>query len=432
MPTITIPHHFKPREYQLPFLRAMDSGFKRAVLLWHRRSGKDKTLINFVAKKAMERVGSYYYFFPTYTQGSKILWQGMDRDGFKFTDHIPKVLRRRTDNGKMLIELLNGSIIQIIGTDNIDSVVGTNPVGCVFSEYALQDPRAWDFVRPILAENGGWAVFNFTPRGRNHGWELVELAKSDPTNWYLNVLTVEDTKAIPVIVLHQEREEIVKKDGNDALYQQEYLCSFDAPIQGAYYATQLLKAHEEGRITTVAYDPALPVTTYWDLGMGDSTCVWFAQTVGQEIRHIDYYEANGEGLAHYARILQERRYVYGDHFAPHDIEVKELGTGKSRLEVAQGLGINFQIAPKLSIEDGIDAARNILPRCWFDKDKCARGIDALKSYHKEYDEKNKTYKNRPHHDWSSHGADAFRYFAVSHRRETQSVPKQEFVEWQIG
>lgn len=431
MPAITIPYKFTPRDYQLPFLQAMDSGYRRAVLLWHRRSGKDKTLINFVAKKAMERVGSYYYFFPTYTQGNKILWSGMDRDGFKFTDHIPKSLRRRTDNGKMLVELLNGSIIQVIGTDNIDSVVGTNPVGCVFSEYALQDPRAWDFVRPILAENGGWAVFNFTPRGRNHGFELVELAKSDPEHWYLNILTVNDTHAISDEVLRQEREEIVKKDGNDALYQQEYLCSFDAPIQGAYYATQLLKAHEEKRIGSVPHEPSIPVTTYWDLGVGDSTTIWFAQATGQEIRLIDYYESSGEGLAHYVQTLQQRGYVYGDHYAPHDIEVRELGTGKSRLEVARELGVNFRIAPKLSVEDGIDAARNILNRCWFDQDKCARGLDALKSYHKEYDDKNKTYKDRPKHDWASHGADAFRYFAVSHRKE-QPKTKQNFEQWAIG
>lgn len=410
----------------------MDSGYKRAVLIWHRRSGKDKTLINFVAKKAMERVGSYYYFFPTYTQGNKILWHGMDREGFKFTDHIPRQIRRRTDNGKMLIELLNGSIIQVIGTDNIDSVVGTNPIGCVFSEYALQDPRAWDFVRPILAENGGWAVFNFTPRGGNHGKDIRDIAAADPAHWHLEVLTVEDTQAIPADVLRQEREEIVKKDGNDALYQQEYMCSFDAPIQGAYYATQLLKAHEEGRITQVPYEPSLPVHTYWDLGIGDSTTIWFHQSANQQERIIDYYESSGEGLAHYAKILQEKNYVFGTHWAPHDIEVRELGTGKSRLETARQLGINFQVIPKLTVEDGIEAARNILNRCWFDKEKCARGIDALKSYHKEYDEKNKTYKNRPHHDWSSHGADGFRGFAVAHRQPVAAQLKQDFSSWSLS
>jgi len=416
----------------------MDGGYKRAVLIWHRRSGKDKTLVNFVAKKAMERVGSYYYFFPTYTQGNKILWTGMDKEGFKFTDHIPQSIRKRTDNGKMLIELLNGSIIQVVGTDNIDSVVGTNPIGCVFSEYALQDPRAWDFVRPILAENGGWAVFNYTPRGRNHGYDIYQIATQDPKKWFSQVLKAPETKAISEDVLREEREEIVKKDGNDALYQQEYLCSFDAPIQGAYYATQLIKAYEENRITTVPYESSLPVDTYWDLGVGDATPIWFIQTAGQEIRLIDYYETSGEGLAHYALELQKRGYVYRTNgngqilaTAPHDIEVRELGTGKSRRETAMALGIDFQIAPKLSIEDGIDAARNILGRCWFDKDKCGRGLDALKSYHKEYDEKNKVYKNRPHHDWSSHAADAFRYFAVSHRSPTAAAPKQDFSNWSL-
>lgn len=413
MGIVTLPYKYEPRDYQLPLLEAIDrDGFKRVVAVWHRRSGKDKTFINIVAKKMYERVGAYYYFFPTYNQGKKILWNGMDRDGFKFTDHIPKSLRKRTDNTNMLIETENNSIFQVIGTDNIDSVVGTNPVGCVFSEYALQNPAAWDYIRPILAENGGWALFNYTPRGKNHGFALFSMAKNDPS-WFVSHLTVDDTKAIPKEVLEQERKEITAKDGNDALYMQEYYCSFDVPIQGAYYGAQLVRAEKEGRITNVPYDPSIPVFTVWDLGIGDSTAIWFYQAVGQEIRFIDYYETSGEGLPHYAKVLQERGYIYKDHHAPHDIEVREIGTGRSRIETARSLGINFQVAPKLSIEDGIEAGRNILNRCWFDEVKCEKGLSALRSYHKEYDETNAVFKNRPHHDWSSHGADAFRYFAVS-------------------
>lgn len=772
---ITLPYQFQPRKYQLPFLKALDSGYNRAVVVWHRRSGKDKTLINFTAKRMFERVGAYYYFFPTFLQGRKILWNGMDREGFKFMDHIPEEIRIRTDNTQMLIEARNGSIFQIIGTDNIDcyddkteiltdggwrffkdlkqsekvatltqdgaleynkpiryikrsysgemykvkskaidllvtpnhkfyvksvkgkykfkeiknisgyndripatsdwdgkdkktfvlpeikrsshdrskkrnqvfdmkdwcafmgiylsegsvyspgkgnyrvyitqsegakggvkgdvkkeidlllsrmglsynydgksfiilnrqlyeylkifgksldkyiprellglskpylkelmrwlvygdgteqesgqivyysiskkllngfqeliiklgysgavrvrkqkrahikgrfiegrqiyylvvrkskyryfrntkksyiskeayhgmiycvevknnivkvrrngvevwsgnSIVGTNPVGCVFSEYALQDPRAWDFIRPILAENGGWAVFNFTPRGDNHGKDIKELAESSK-EWFCEVLTVEDTNAIPKKILEQEYREIVKKDGNDALYQQEYMCSFDAPVIGAYYGTQLIEAKK--RITHVPYEPDLLVNTYWDLGIGDSTTIWFQQETAQEIRFIDYYETSGEGLSHYAKILQEKGYVYGEHWAPHDIEVRELGTGKSRKEVAAKLGINFQVAPKLPIDDGIDAVRNILPKCWFDKVKCKRGLNALRNYHKEFDEKNKTYKNHPAHTWASHGADAMRYFAVSHRK-ADPIIKQDFKQWEVG
>lgn len=431
MSEITVPHNFEPRDYQLPLLQAMDTGITRACVVWHRRAGKDKTLINLIAKKMWERKGTYFYFMPTYAQGKKIIWNGMDRDGFKFLDHIPEAVRKRTDNQEMLIELTNGSIFQVIGTENIDTIVGTNPIGCVFSEYSLQDPQAWDFIRPILAENGGWAVFNFTPRGHNHGYDLFKMAESSE-DWFAQKLTVDKTNVISKEILRKEREEIVKKDGTDALYLQEYYCSFEAPVQGAYYAHQILQADNDNRITTVPYEPSIPVNTFWDLGVGDSTAIWFHQRVGKENRMIDYYETSGEGLNHYARVLQDKGYFYGDHWAPHDIEVTELGTGKSRLETANELGISFRVAPRLSLDDGIDAARNIFPSVWFDSKKCSRGVDALKSYHKEYDEKNKVYKSRPKHDWSSHGADAFRYFAVSTQQIEAEVPQYDSSKWAIG
>ena len=427
MGSIQIPHNYTPRPYQLPFLQAMDSGFTRAVMVWHRRSGKDKTLINFTIKKMMERVGVYYYLFPTYQQGKKILWKGIDKTGFRFMDHFPPEIVYAINNSEMSVTLIHptdrnpdgspkpGSIFQIVGTDNIDSVVGTNPIGCVFSEYSLQDPSAWDFLRPILAENDGWAVFNYTPRGENHGWELYEMARKNPDKWFCQLLTVKDTGVIKEEVLEQERSEIISKDGNDALFQQEYMCSFKVPIQGAYYGTLLMQARETKRIGNVPYDPMIPVHTYWDLGVGDSTAIWFAQFVGPEIRLIDYYETSGEGLPHYIKILQDKGYVYGTHWAPHDIQVRELSSGKSRIEIASSLGINFEIAPQLSLDDGINATRLLLPKCWFDEEKCHRGINALISYHKVFDEKNKIYKDKPAHDWSSHGSDAFRMLAVSYR-----------------
>lgn len=422
MPTITIPFNYTPRTYQLPLWEAMDGGIKRAVVVWHRRSGKDKTLINLMVSKAVERVGAYYYFFPTYKQGKKILWDGRDRDGFKFLDHIPVEIRKRSNDTELKVELVNGSIIQIIGTDNIDSIVGTNPVGCVFSEYALQDPQAWSFIRPILAENGGWAVFNYTPRGNNHGKRIYDLAV-ESESWFAQKLTVDDTGVIPVDVLENEKKEMFAQTGNDSLYEQEYMCSFDVPVQGAYYGQQLVEAEKDNRVTRVPYDPSLPVHTAWDLGIGDSNAIWFLQTVGQEIRVIDYYETNGESMAYYVKYLQEKKYVYGNHYAPHDIEVRELSTGKTRKETASSLGINFVVAPRIPVDDGIDAVRNLLNKCWFDKEACERGLDALKSYHKVFDEDNQMYKNRPEHDWSSHGADAFRTFAVSYVQEVaQSMP----------
>lgn len=373
-----------------------------------------------VAKKMQERVGAYYYFFPTYAQGKKILWLGIDKTGFKILDHIPQALRKRTDNQEMLIETYNGSIFQVIGVDNFDSVVGTNPVGCVFSEYPLQNPEAWGYVRPILAENNGWAVFDYTPRGKmNHGYDLYTMAKEeakDPkSNWYVSHLTVEDTKNYTAETLAQERKEIISQYGDDSLFLQEYYCSFEAAVQGSYYGAQLQAAEQEKRITTVPVETSIPVDTWWDLGVGDATAIWFTQNVGKEIRIIDYYQATGEGLPFYAKVLQDKPYIYRSHNAPHDIQVRELGSGKSRLETAQKLGINFRVVPNIAVDDGINAVRLIFSKCWFDEQRCKQGLNALANYHKEYDDKRKEYKNTPYHDWSSHASDAFRYFAVGHK-----------------
>jgi len=408
---ITIPYKYVPRDYQLPLFKAFDEGYKRFVTVWHRRAGKDKSYVNLVSKAMMERVGVYYYFFPTYAQGKKILWDGIDGAGFKFLDHFPKALIDGQPNStEMKLRFKNGSLFQVVGADNIDSIVGTNPVGCIFSEYALQDPRGWDFVRPILRENGGWAAFNFTPRGKNHGYKLYMMAKDNP-QWFTQLLTVDDTH-----VLNDQDIEDERASGMDEeLIQQEYYCSFESAMQGAYYANQIVQAEKENRIGEVPYDPLLLVDTYWDLGIGDSTSIWFTQTHMNQIRLIDYYETSGEGLPYYKKYLDGKPYNYGAAYAPHDIEVRELGTGKSRLEIARSLGIDFRIIPKLSIDDGIEAARAIFPRCWFDRKKCEQGLDALSSYRKEWDSKRNEFKQRPYHDWSSHGADAFRYLAVGHR-----------------
>lgn len=392
----------------------MDSGIKRAAHVWHRRSGKEKTDLNIVAKKMFERVGSYYYVFPTYRQASRVLWEGMDKDGFKFMEHIPTALRKRTDQTKMFIETLNGSTFQLIGSDNIDSIVGANPVGVVFSEFSLQDPQAWDYIRPILAENGGWAIFNFTPRGKNHAYDLLEYAKSDPT-WFCQVLTVDDTNAIAPEVLEQERKEIIAKNGDDAIFQQEYYCSFEASVQGAFFGQQIAKATEDGRIKSVPYDPSIKVDTWWDLGVGDSMAIILTQSIGREIHVIDCIDGEGEGIPYYMAALQQKGYVYGSHYWPHDGEARELSTGVSRKETAEKLGLSpINIVENIGVADGIQAARLLFSRVWMDEEKNKRLIDALKSYHKEYDEKRKIYKDKPEHDWSSHFSDAFRYLAVGH------------------
>lgn len=416
---IQIPHHYKPRDYQLPILRAMDSGYLRAVWLAHRRAGKDKTMLNLMIKKMIERVGTYYYFFPTFTQAKRVLWEGTDKDGFRFLDHFPKELIDGEPNStEMKIRLKNGSLFQLVGTDNFDSIRGTNPIGCVFSEYPWQDPRAWDVVRPILAENGGWAVFVYTPFGKNHGHTLYEMAKTNP-NWFVSRLTVDDTNVISKETIEEER----KSGMSQEMIDQEYYLSFEGMQQGAYYANELRKMDAEKRETRVAYEAGIPVDTFWDIGFGDSTSIWFMQVVGRELHFIDYLEATGESIAFYAQELQKKGYVYNRHYFPHDAGHHELGTGKTIKESAEALGLRpIEIVPMVSVQDGINATRLMFNRFWFDADKCKRGLEALRNYCKDWDEKLQQFRSKPRHDWASHCADALRMCAVglSERKGVQS------------
>jgi hypothetical protein len=278
-----------------------------------------------------------------------------------------------------------------------------------------------------LAENGGWAIFNFTPRGENHAKELLDYALTDD-KWYVSNLTVEDTTAISQEVLEQERKEIIAKNGDDAIFRQEYFNSFSAAMQGSYYGKIVEQMENDGKITDVPYEPNLLVDTWWDLGVNDSMSIGFFQKHGLGWRLIDYLEGSGEGLGYYVQELQNKGYIYGKHFAPHDIVVKEMGTGKSRLETAKELGIKFETitkpdgglksaVPMLSIEDGIQAVRGRLQTLYIDKIKGERLVKALKNYHKDYDEVNKVYRNNPKHDWSSHCADMVRYWAVTNPQE---------------
>lgn len=408
---VTIPHKFSPRDYQLPVLRAIDQGKKRIVIVWHRRSGKDKSMFNALVKRMVQNVGQHFYFFPTYEQGRKALWEAIDKDGFRLLNHIPRQLVKSIDNHSMKIELINGSVFRVIGTDKIDAVVGTNPITCVYSEYSLQDPLAWQLMRPVLAENGGVAIFNYTPRGDNHGKSLFESAQKDK-DWFVQKLTVDDTGVLSKAVLAKEKEEMRRDTGDDNLFYQEYYCSFESPVQGAYYGALMQDVEKMGRIRPFSADARVPIHTVWDLCIGDSTAIGFFQIVGSENRVVDYYENSGEGIQHYIKELQNKGYVYGQHYAPHDIEIREFSTGVSRLETAKAFGIKFEIVPKLSIDDGIQAVRSILPQTYFEKDKTTRLVDALKNYHKKYNDKMRIFSDSPEHNWASHPADMMRYFAV--------------------
>ena len=411
MTELTIPYHFTPRDYQLPIFEAIDEWVKRIIMVRHRRAWKDKACFNIIVKKAMEEVWIYYYVFPTYSQGKKAAWDWIDKDGWKTIKHIPDEVIKRKNDTEMKVELINGSIIQIIWSDNVDSIVWTNPIWIVFSEYSLQSPAVWDFLRPILAENGWWAIFNFTPRWDNHAKELLDMAKENPS-WMVSIQTVDDTKAINPEVLESERQEIIQKNGSDAIFQQEYYCSFDAWINGSYYAEILTELEKKWQRTLVPYDPALDVFTVWDLWINDSTAIRFRQMFWKEIRVIDYYESNWEWLSHYVWKLKEKEYRYWTMRLPHDAQARSLQTWKTVEEKMYEYWFNdIQIVPKLSVLDGINSARAILPRCIFDRGNTERWWKCLKNYHKELDEKRMAFK-WPEHDWSSHWADAFRYLAV--------------------
>ena len=407
---ITIPYNYKPRWYQVPFWVAMEAGCKRAVLVQNRRAGKDITAWNWTIRQAVEIPGIYYYIFPSFAQGRKVLWDGKTIDGNKFLNFIPKSLVHKVNNTEMKITLTNESLIQIVGSDNYDALRGTNPIGCVFSEYADQDPMAWQSIRPILDINKGWAVFCFTPKGNNHGKFLFDMAKENK-NWYASLLTVEDTKLLTEDEIQKIREEGMSEE----MIRQEYYCDFAAGIQGAYYARYVTKAYKDQRICKSPIDSHLKVHTAWDLGVADSTCIIFFQIYGKEIRIVDYYENSGEGLPHYAKILQDKDYLYGSHYAPHDIEARDFSHGLSRKVVARGLGIHFKTLPtlKLGKHEAIENVRGMFNRFWIDEVKCKHLIECLENYKKKWNDKLQMFSETPQHDWSSHGADATSYMCLA-------------------
>ncbi|MGH6892719.1 MAG: hypothetical protein ACREEP_10705, partial [Dongiaceae bacterium] len=400
---------WQPRPYQRRLWNYLETGGKRAVAVWHRRAGKDEVCLHWTACAAMQRVGNYWHMLPEASQARKAIWDAINpHTGRRRIDEaFPPAIRAGLRDDDMRIRLVNGSSWQIVGSDNFNSLVGAPPTGLVFSEFSLTNPAAWDYLRPILAENGGWCIFMLTPRGRNHAWKLYELARNRP-DWFAEMLTVEDTQAIGPDIIADERASGMSDD----MVAQEYYCSFDAALPGAYYGKLLQTAETEQRIGRVPWTPDSVAHTAWDLGIGDSTAIWFCQLVAQETRLIDYYENFGVGLDHYAKVLREKPYVYGEHILPHDAQVADLSTGRSRLQTLATLGINGRVLPREpNIEDGINAARNLLPRCWFDAEKCARGLEALRQYRCDYDAGRKIYSARPRHDWTSHAADAFRYLA---------------------
>lgn len=416
----------------MPLWSYLENGGKRAIQIAHRRWGKDEVALHRACIAGFERVGTYWHMLPKASQSRKAIWDAVNgRTGKRRIDEaFPKEVRdgdaRETD---MFIRLKSGSTWQVVGSDNFDSLVGSPPIGIVLSEWALAEPRAWAILSPILEENKGTALFITTPRGRNHALKTLDLAKSE-SDWFWDVKSAYETPVFTREALEKIKRELIKTYGEDdglSLFDQEYACSFDAALVGAYYAKQIEQLEQSGRIRDgIEFDPNHLVETAWDLGYSDDTTIWFFQTVANEPRVLGYYSAHGQDIGHYADKLNEYaerkgwRYWEKDprealHWVPWDARPKTLASrGKSLLEIAwEEKQLSLRVAPNISVQDGIQATRKFLAKAWFDKTECADGLECLRNYQREWDEDRKVFKTTPLHNWASHGADGARIMAIA-------------------
>lgn len=422
--------YFQPRPYQLDLPRALfKHNYKRIIRVGHRRYGKDTECWPTFSFSGLLRPGLYFYLLPTIGQARSVIWEGRGKDGVALIDRVPKqVIVGKPHETQMKIRLTNGSILHVTGADNYKAIVGTNPFGVVFSEYQQTDPRAWDlFLRPVLAENGGYVIFNGTPRGHNHFYELIEANRNNP-DWFITVKTVEDTilengkRVITEEAVQAERDAGMPEE----LIQQEFYCSFEAAIKGAYYAEQLANLRNNGRICQFDIDPTARVYTGWDIGVRDPSSVWLMQNVNGEWRLIYHIEESDRDLSYFIMRLQElkqklRFQNWGLHFVPHDIAVREWGTGKTRLQQAREMGINLTPVNKIGsqqirIIEGISVVRHNMPKMRIHSTNCAKGIRAIQEYHSTFDERKKTYTG-PDHDWSSHAASSLATLCIGYMNQ---------------
>jgi phage terminase large subunit len=410
--TIELPHRFSPRDYQLPLWRAMDEK-KRVLAVCHRRFGKDKTFFNKLLCKAAEVPANYAYYFPTATLGRKALWKNVDvKNGMRVIDHIhPRLLRKPPNETNMMIELVNDSTIQILGTDNLD-VVGGNFFGVVFSEYQQQNPLAWDLTRPILAENGGFAWFNGTPRGENHLYDMLKLNRENPS-WFTTVLTVNDTKSITVEDIEEER----RSGMSDALVRQEFYCDFSAPNERAIYGRFMVAALAEDRIGGFPIDGRSPVHTFWDLGGQRNTSVLYGQRGPfGTFRWIDADIGLNLTLTERVAHMRAKGYNYGFHYLPHDANQTQRNGVTFLADATQAGMKNMRVVPVIpDVWQGIDYACKLMPSFEFRTPACEMLVKALKAYEEAPDTASGVTRNTPLHNWASHPSDALRTMAEADR-----------------
>ena len=397
MPEVVIP--YKPRKLQ-KFLHNQIPKHRFNVIIAHRRSGKTVLCINHLIRAALTNPQPnprYAFIAPTFKQGKSTAWDYIKN----YCRNIPYI---KFNESELRCDFPNGSRVTILGAENDQALRGIFLDGCVFDETQNISPVLFpEIIRPALADRKGWCIFIGTPKGQNYFYKLHKQALEEE-DWWTATYKASETK-----VLDDKELSAAKRVMSKDLYEQEFQCSFQAAITGSYYGKIIEELEQNKRITEVPYDDNLKTETWWDLGLKDSTAIWFVQRLQSQLRVIDYYENSGEGLDFYADVLDSKPYKYDRHIAPHDIKVRELGAyGKSRLETALELGISFDIAPELSIEDGIEMVRKTLPQCYFDKNKTYQGTEALKAYQKKWDERNQCFKNRPTHNFASHPSDAFR------------------------
>lgn len=430
MPTVTLPHSgWQPRTYQRGLWSYLEKGGRRAVAVCHRRRwGKDDIALHWAAIAMAKRPTVVWHMLPEASQARKAIWTAVNpHTGIRRIDEaFPHALRATTREQDMSITFKNGALWQVVGSDNYNSLVGSPPAGIVFSEWALANPASWAYLRPILLENGGWALWIYTSRGRNHGHTTWQMSQSEP-DWFGIRQTAHDTPVFTKDQLDGELREYIKDFGEEdgtALFEQEYLCSFDAAVIGAYYARTMARLDQQSRITAVPYDPNYPVFTAHDIGVDDAHATWFAQRIGREWRIIDYYEARNRALTDIARDLIAKPYVYAKHFFPHDIDAREITSARTRKETIEALGLKpIYSGTKRDPSERINAVRMFLPRCVFDANKCEKGLQALRHYRVDYDDKNKTPRKVPKHDWASHPSDAFGELAMQ-AGTTEDMPRQ--------
>jgi len=412
---------YKPRSQFVPFHMRTQ---RWACLVAHRRAGKTVACIMDLIDHALrckKPNPRFAYVAPYYAQAKDVAWSYLKQ----YTAPLPGCEHNETE---LRVDLPTGARLRLYGADNFDRLRGIYLDGIILDEYADMDPRAWsEVIRPALSDRKGWAVFIGTPKGRNAFWGIWELAQRDPA-WFSQRLRASETKIVDESELSDARATMTPEQ-----YEQEFECSFDAAILGAYYGKEIAEAERAGRIAVCELDPALPVHTAWDLGIGDSTAIWFFQIAPNGVRVVDFYENHSQGLPHYVSVLASKGYRYGDDFVPHDAKARELGSGRTRAEILLSLGRKPRLVPMHTVEDGINAGRVSFSSFWFDSVKCAAGIEALRQYRADYDEKKRVFTNKPRHDWTSHAADAFRYMAMAWRelKPPPAPPKPTELQFEV-